>query len=142
MQHRQENGAFDRELETAVGQQFVEDIPTAGEVPEPFKDQGGSDDASCEDGELAVAVGRQEQSVLGEACSGGQEGIELSGLLELVEATESGQNTLPGAALVPGILHELEVLPLPGGFDAEKHGALARRGTMILRQLSRKSRGK
>ena len=66
---------------------------------------------------------------MSEACAGSEEGVQLSGVLEVVEAADGAEDALFGAAAVPEVLDELEVAAGAGGFDAEEHGNLAKRET-------------
>ena len=69
-------------------------------LPEAFEDQGGPEAAGADDGRLAAGVGRQQEDLLGEACPGGEQGVELAGVLELVETAEGAEDALAGAAVV------------------------------------------
>jgi hypothetical protein len=42
---------------------------------------------------------------------------------EVLDASESGQDTLPGAGALARVLDDLQIASLPGGFDAEEHAA-------------------
>jgi hypothetical protein len=132
VQHRQEDGAFDSELEAAVGQEVAEDGLATGLLPEAFEDQGRADAASGKDGQLAAGLGGEQQGVLGEAGSGGEQRVELTGGLQVVEPAEGGEDALLGAAVVPGIFDELEVAARARGFDAEEQGGLGNVDTMII----------
>ena len=129
MQDGKEDSAFDGELEAAVGQEFAEDVAAAGVMPEALEDERRSEAAGVDDGNLAVVVSGEQEDLFSEACAGGEQGVELSGLLEVVEAAEGAENALPGAAAIPEVLDELEVAAGSGGFDAEEHGSLAQRET-------------
>jgi hypothetical protein len=74
-------------------------------------------------------VGGEQEDFLGQAGAGGEEGIELAGVLEVIEATQGAKNALPGPAAVPEVFDELEVAARSGGLDAEEHGSLAKRKT-------------
>ena len=141
-EHGQERGAFGGEFKAPVTEQLGQDVVTAGQMPGAVEEERGSDAAGGEDGKLSVAVGSEQQGVLRETGAGGEQGVELAGLLELVESSEGGEDPLAGAAPVPGVLDELEVLAGPGGFDAEEHGALANRDTMRIPVDLGKSGGK
>src|SRR5262245_43537368 len=71
-------------------------------------------------------MGREQEELLGEACARGEEGVQLPGVLEVVEAAEGAEDALPGATAIPEILDELEVAAGPRGFDAEEHGDLGK----------------
>jgi hypothetical protein len=56
----------------------------------------------------------------------------MAGGLELVEPPQGNEDGLANAALVAGVLHDLEILSGPGLLDAEEHGDLRMRDTTIL----------
>ena len=64
----------------------------------------------------------QEQDVLGEAGTGSEQTVEVAGLLEFIEPAECDEDALADAALVAGILDDLQVLAGLGFFDAKEHG--------------------
>src|SRR5262245_37654258 len=124
MEHREEDGPLDIELEAAAVEQPLDDLSAAGLLPEPLEDQGRSDAAGGDGRELSFGVGRDQEDGPGEAGARGQEGIELAGLLEVVEPPEGGDDPLPGSAFLPAVLDDLEVGAGAGGLGSEEHGAL------------------
>ena len=111
------------ELEAATLEELFDDVAASGLLPEPLEDEGRSD-ASCGDGgELAFGVSREQQDGLSQASAGDQESVELSGLLELVESPERGDDALFGSSVLPSILDDLEVGACAGRLGAEEHGA-------------------
>ena len=62
----------------------------------------------------------------GQASTRGEQAIHLAGLLELIEASQSGDDPLPGTPAFPAVLDDLEVDAGSGGLGAEEHGALQR----------------
>src|SRR5262249_39772209 len=109
VQDGEEDGAFDGGLEAALRQEVAEHVAAARPLPEAPEDEGRADAAGGDDGGLTVLVGGQHEGLLGEAGTGDEEGVELAGLLEEVEAAEGAEDALPGAAAVPEVLDELEV---------------------------------
>jgi hypothetical protein len=99
-------------------------VAAAGLVPEPLEDQGGSDAAGGEGGELPFGVSREEEDGLSEAGARDEQGVELSGLLELVESPECGDDPLPWSPVLPAVLDDLEVGASSGLLGAEEHGGL------------------
>src|SRR5512135_3937635 len=75
-------------------------------------------------GELALGVGREEEDGLGQPCARDQQGVELAGLLQLVESPQGGEDPLPGSPALPAVLDDLEVGACTGGLGPEEHGAL------------------
>ncbi len=64
----------------------------------------------------------------------------MAGGLELVEASQGGQDALADAAVGAGILDDLQVAAWAGGFDAEEHGALGIGVTTMIPLEMRKTR--
>ena len=123
MEDGEEDRPLDVELEAASLQELLDDVAAAGLLPEPLEDQGGSDAPGGDGGELPLGVGREEEDGLGEAGARDQQGVELSGLLELVESPECGDDPLPGSSVLPAVLDDLEVGASAGLLGAEEHGA-------------------
>jgi hypothetical protein len=82
MQDGGEYGTFDVAREAALLQQRLEDSLAAGVAPEAFEDEGRPETATANDGNLASLMGGQEDDVFGEAGAGGEQGVELAGVLE------------------------------------------------------------
>jgi hypothetical protein len=85
MQDGEEDGPLDSELEAASVEELLDDVLTPGLLPEPLEDQGGSDAAGGDGGELPLGVSREQEDGLGQARARDQQGIELAGLLEEIE---------------------------------------------------------
>ena len=88
------------------------------------KIEGGADAAGGDGRELALGVSREQEDGLGQPCARDQQGVELAGLLELVEPPQGGDDPLSGSAVLPAVLDDLEVGAWSGGLGAEEHGAL------------------
>ena len=95
----------------------------AGLLPEPLEDQGRADAPGGDGGELPLGVRGEQQDGLGQAGARDQQGVELAGLLELIESSEGGDDPLPGSSVLPAVLDDLEVGASAGGLGAEEHGA-------------------
>ena len=67
--------------------------------------------------------GKQERGV-GQTSSRGHQSIELAAFLEFVEPAQSGNDPLPGTAVFPAVLDDLEVSACAGLLGAEEHGVL------------------
>jgi hypothetical protein len=124
MEDGEEDGPLDLELEAASVEELLDDSLAPRLLPEPLEDQGGSDASRGDGRELALGVSPEEEDGRGEACPRDQEGIELAGLLELIESSRGGNAPLPGSAVLPSVLDDLEVSSWPGGLGSEEHGAL------------------
>ena len=123
MEDGEEDRPLDVELEAASVEELLDDVAAAGLLPEPLEDQGGPDPSGGDGGDLSLGVSREEEDRLSEASAGDQQGIELSGLLELIESPESGDDPLPGSPVLPAVLDHLEVGTSAGLLGAEEHGA-------------------
>ena len=75
-------------------------------------------------GSLPWACAESSEDRLGQAGARDQQGVELAALLELIESPQGGDDPLPGAAVLPAVLDDLEVGAWAGGLGAEEHGAL------------------
>jgi hypothetical protein len=109
MEHRQEDGPLNVELEATALQQLLDDLLTSRFLPEPLEDEGRSDASGGDGGELSLGVSREQQDGLGQSSPRSQQGIELSALLELIESSQGGDDPLSGASLLPAVLDDLEV---------------------------------
>jgi hypothetical protein len=58
MQDGEEDGPLDVELEAATSQESLDDVAAAGLLPEPLEDQGGSDAAGGDGGEIPPGISR------------------------------------------------------------------------------------
>src|SRR5262249_44434798 len=121
MEHGQEDGAFDGEGEAAVGEQVVQDGVATGLVPEALEDEHRAEALATQGGDVAGRAGGEQQRLLREASAGSEQGFQAAVLLEAVEAAQSGDHTLAGAAVVPVVLDDLQVAAWAGWFDAEEH---------------------
>jgi hypothetical protein len=67
MEHRQEDGPLDIELEAATVQEPLDDPLAAGLLPEPLEDQGRPDASGGDGREASLGMGREQQDGLGQA---------------------------------------------------------------------------
>jgi hypothetical protein len=124
MENGKEKRSFDGKIEVTVAEQSGQGLLAAGLAPETFEDQRRSDAPGIDGWSVALAMGGEQEHVLGEASPGGQERIELAGLLEFIESSEGDEDLLAGFAVLARVLDDLQVLPGSGLFDAEEHGDL------------------
>jgi hypothetical protein len=132
MQHGKEEGAFDGEIEMTLGEQVVNNGLAASLTPKAFEDEGRSDAASVDGRGMSFAMRGEQEDVLGEACAGGEEAIELPVLVEPVEPPEGDEDALTGSPQLSGVFDDLEILPGSGLFDAEEHSGLLDKDTAIV----------
>jgi hypothetical protein len=109
MQDGQEDRPLDVELEAASVQELVDGVLAPSLLPESLKDQGRPDAPGGDGGESSLGVGREQQYGLGQASPRGQQGVESSVLLELIESSRSGDDPLSGTSILPAVLNDLEV---------------------------------
>src|SRR5262249_54743723 len=124
VQDGEKDSPLDGELEVSSLEELLEDVPAAGGLPEPLEDQGRADVPDREGGQSAFGVLGDQQDGVGQAGTGGQQGIELATGLELIEPAQGGNDALPGASGFPAVLDDLEVGTRPGSLGAEEHSAL------------------
>jgi hypothetical protein len=124
MQDGEEEGPLDIELEPPPVQQLLDDPLAPCLSPEPLEDEGGPDAPGGDGGQLPLGVSREQEDGLGQAGARDQQGVELSGLLELVESPQGDDDPLPWSAALPAVLDDREVGAWAGGLGAEEHGAL------------------
>ena len=124
MQDGEEDGPLDVELEAASLQELLDDLLAAGLLPEPLEDEGRADAAGVDGRELALGVSGEDEDARAKRAPESEQGIELAGLLELIESPQGGDDALPGSSVLPAVLDDLEVGAWAGGLGAEEHGAL------------------
>src|SRR5262249_60360013 len=95
-----------------------------GLLPEFLDDQRRAPAAGPDDGEMPLTRLGEEEDLLGEACSGGEQAIDLAAVLQVVEAAEGGEDALAGPAVLPVVFDDLEIGAGPGFLGAEEHGGL------------------
>ena len=95
-----------------------------GLVPEFLEDQRRAPMAGADDGEMMLAMFGEDQQFVREACTGAEQAVDLTVLLEFVESAQSGQDGLLRAAVAPVVLDDLEVGAWAGLFGAEEQGDL------------------
>src|SRR5262249_35604572 len=99
-----------------------------GLVPEAVEDGRGAGALGGQAGRLTVAMGGKQEDMFGEACSGGEQRIELAGLLKFIESAEGGEDALANAAVGAEVFDDLQIVSWSGVFDAEEHGGLEESG--------------
>src|SRR6478672_7556536 len=83
---------------------------------------------------MRMEAGDQQRG-FGETRARAQQSVEPAIGFEVLDAPESGQDTLPGAGAVARVLDDLQIAALPGGFDAEEHAGILD-GTARLERIS------
>src|SRR5512142_2613436 len=124
VQDGQEGRSLDSALEAAAVEEWLDDPLAPRRPPEPLEDEGRSDAAGSDGGELPLGVSREEEDWLGQPCARDQQGVELATLLQLVESPQGGDDPLSGPAILPAVLDNLEIGAWSGGLGAEEHGVL------------------
>ena len=74
-------------------------------------------------GSCPLGVSGEQEDGLGEASARDQQGVELAGLLELIESSQRGDDPLARSSVLPAVLDDLEVGAGAGLLGAEEHGA-------------------
>src|ERR1700680_2257819 len=119
VENGQEQGAFDGKFKASTAQQFLHNGLASGFLPEAFEDQGRANDLGRDGGDLAVLMSAEDHGFFGEACAGAQQGVELAGVLKLIDPAAGGNDPLSGAAILPVILDDLQVAAGAGGGGAQ-----------------------
>jgi hypothetical protein len=101
MQDGEEDRPLDVALEAAPLQELLDGLLAPGLLPESLEDEGRSDAPGGDGGKLALGVSGEEEDGLSQASARDQQGVELSGLLELIEPPESGEDPLPWSSVLP-----------------------------------------
>lgn len=125
MQDGGEDRPLDREGEGATSQQFLEHGLTAGFLPQPAEHQGRAD-PPCLQPRLVLGVveGGEQQDLLAEPGTRGEESGEPARGSELIEAADGGDDLLADGATFAVVLDQLQVAARAGGLEAEEHGVL------------------
>ena len=130
MQHGEEDGPVDSKREAPFGQELLEHCGAARLLPEPLEDERGAQAQGAHGGKLAALVRRHDQEFVGEAGAGAEQAVDGAALLQVVEAAEGSEDSLPRSAVVPVVGDELEVGAWAGLFGTEEPGGLRCRATM------------
>ena len=118
-----EDGALDLELETAPGEQVLDHRPAAGLLPQPLEQQGAASATGGQAQPLGIPLkGGEQHGLAAEAGAGGEQAGQRAGGGEFVGAAEGGDDVLAVRAVLPTVLHDLQVGAGPGGLEAEEHG--------------------
>jgi hypothetical protein len=125
VQHREEEGSFDREFETPFAQKRCQDRPAAALFPEPLEDQDRTQAPAARRRQASLGVLRQDQELVGEAGPGVEQAVDGAALLEIVESSQGGEDALARSAVLPVVFDDLEIGAWAGLLGAEEHGCLA-----------------
>ena len=120
-----EDGALDRELEAAAGEQLLEHRPAAGLLPQPLEQQRAADALA---GELIRVAGGEfgkDHRPLGVAGDRAGEAFEAAGGEDGVLAAEVLDDALLGAAVLADALDQVEVGVAVDVLFADEHAGLA-----------------
>lgn len=110
MQHSQEDGALDRKLEPAIGQQVLDHRAAGAVPPEPLEQQGWPDALGLDRCCLALGDGGQQHRALGEAGAGADQPTEFAAGLERIEPAHGCHHALTRLAVDPLAFHHLEIV--------------------------------
>src|SRR5512143_1409916 len=124
VQDGQEGRSLDIALEAAAVEELLDDPLAPRLSPEPLEDEGRSDAAGGDGRELSLGVSGEEEDGLSQPCARGEQGVELTTLLQLVEASQGGDDPLAGPTGLRAVLNDLEIGAWAGGLGAGEHGAL------------------
>ena len=122
MQDSKENSTFHIEFKLPVRKQAMDNRRQAKFLPESFEDQHRTnfDGMGCN----IDLAGKDKQGLLRESGKRADKGFDVSLGLELVETTDSRNDTLADFAADLVVFDELQVLVPAGFFDSCKHWGL------------------
>jgi hypothetical protein len=123
LQHGQERGSFDGELEVAIPQQAAQDLADATLLPQAFKDKSRTDDARTRDDGFAVGVSAQDRVLFREPAEGVEQAIELVGGEQLIEPAQAVEHALADLAVNALIFDDEQVGAVAIGLGADEHEA-------------------
>jgi hypothetical protein len=122
MQHANEHHAFQRELKPAAYQQTLQDAWNAELLPQPLKHQRRPDMRRARWDDPIGFQRIEYREVIAELGQRLDQTIEMSRLLEHIQATERGNYPLSHSAIDAFVVYDLDVLMATGLFDASEHG--------------------
>jgi len=124
MKHRQEQDSFQGQVKPSADQQPFHDLGKLQFVPEPTEDQRRSDPAVTDRRHSTFPMCIEHQSSFGELGSRLQQAIQLPALLEFIQPSHRGDDSLLTTSLDPLVLDDLKVNVIAGTLLAEEHGGL------------------
>ncbi len=124
MKHRQEQDSFQGQVKPSADQQPFHDLGKLQFVPEPTEDQRRSDPAVTDRRHSTFPMCIEHQSSFGELGSRLQQAIQLAALLEFIQPSHRGDDSLLTTSLDPLVLDDLKVNVIAGTLLAEEHGGL------------------
>src|SRR3954470_11125351 len=122
VQHGQVDGPLDIEAELALAQQTVQDVATAGLLPQPPEHQLGADADAAQLGQFAAVETGKHNRAAGVARGGGNQAVEEVGVLDLIAPAKRLDDALDVAATLASVLDEIEVFVGSDLLDADEHG--------------------
>ena len=126
MQHGGEDGALDRELEAASGQEILDDRAAAGLLPQPPEQERRADALAGEPVGVAGVDLREDERPLGVAGHGGGQALEGAGGGDGLLAAEVLDDALFGAAALAHGLDEVKVGVAVDALLADEHAISSR----------------
>jgi predicted ABC-type transport system involved in lysophospholipase L1 biosynthesis ATPase subunit len=121
VQDGQENGALDRELESAAAEQLLEHRPDAALLPQPAEQERRSDALAAELRHAAVLKQRQDHRTPRQAGGGTHQAVEVATAPDLFLATEIADDPLPGPGPLADGLDQVDVGVRTDALFADEH---------------------
>ena len=129
MQHGQEHGALDRELEAACGQQAFHHSAATALLPQPFEQQRRADAPTRQVRHAAVHDQRQDHRALRQAGGRARQAIEIAAGLDHFLAAEIADDALLGLAVLANGLDQIQIAVGANSLLADEHTiSIARAG--------------
>ena len=109
MQHGEEDRSLQREVMVARAGEVLDDRATAGLLPQPFERQRRPDPSRRARRHVARCDGLDEDGLFGEPGARAQQPLQLSALLQIVEAPERGDHLLAHRPAFAPAFDDLEI---------------------------------
>ena len=122
VQHREVDRGLDIELELAVAEHLADALADAELFPQAVENEVRAYLPRRHGLERAALVVADDRQLRGEPRAGGEQAVELTRVLERLEAADRGDDALLDAPLVAERLDDLEVLARAITLCAEEHG--------------------
>ncbi len=122
MEHRQEHRPLHREAELPPRQAPLHHRLAACILPQPLEDEPRSHPLRGHHRRLAAAMGVEHQQRLAEARRRAHQRVQLTRSEQCIQPPQRGHHPLPGTPVLPAVLDDLKVHPLPGLFAPQEHG--------------------
>ena len=120
MQHGEEDGPLDGELEAPAFEQGRQNLVDRAGLPEPLEDQGRPDPGAAGGDAVAPRMGAEDGELFREPRERLDQRVEPAAGQQLIEAAETKQDALLDLAVHPLVIHDEQIGPGTVGLRANK----------------------